>query len=826
MRRDVIIGIGEVRRGSNPHFHRANRRPRIGSVSGSEEGRPLTNPDKLKRENEALRDCISKLSAASLRISASLDLGTVLREAVESACALTGARYGVIAIIDDSSRGYDYVTCGFTPEEDRRLANLPEGPQLFEHFRNLSGPLRLRDLPGYVRSLGFSSELILADTFQGTPMHHRSVNVGNFFLGGKESGGEFTSEDEQVLVLFASQAAAIANARTHRAEQRARADLEALVETSPLGVVVFDARTGRPVSSNREARRIVEGLHQPGHPPEQLLEAITYRRADGREIALDEFPLALELSAATTVRAEEIVLEVPDGRSVKTLVNATPIRSADGDVESLVVTMQDLAPLEKLERSRAEFLSLVSHELRAPLTSIKGSTATVLGASPPLEPAEMLQFFHIIDEQADHMRGLISDLLDAGRIETGTLSVTPEPAEVAGLVDQARNTFLSGGGRHTILIDLPPDLPRVLADRRRIVQVLNNLVSNASRHAPESSPIRVAAVQDGVHVAISVSDEGKGVAPDLLPYLFRKHSRIGARDQERGIGGSGLGLAICKGLVEAHGGRIRAESGGVGQGTRFTFTIPVAEQPGNLVAADLARSSARSHRKGRERRRILVVDDDPQTLRYVRDALTAADFTPIVTGDPREVSDLVKTKKPHLVLLDLMLPGTDGIELMERLPELADLPVIFISGYGRDETIARALERGAADYIVKPFSPTELAARVQAALRRLADPPEPFQLGDLAIRYEQRRVTVAGRPVELTATEYELLRVLSVNAGRVTTYDSLLRQVWSGKDTGDSQSVRAYVKRLRRKLGDDAASPAYIFNVRQIGYRMPKPGDE
>jgi two-component system KDP operon response regulator KdpE len=252
----------------------------------------------------------------------------------------------------------------------------------------------------------------------------------------------------------------------------------------------------------------------------------------------------------------------------------------------------------------------------------------------------------------------------------------------------------------------------------------------------------------------------------------------------------------------------------------------VAEQAGNVVTADLARSSARSHRKGRERRRILVVDDDPQTLRYVRDALTAAGFSPLVTGDPREVSDLVKTKRPHLVLLDLMLPGTDGIELMERLPELADLPVIFISGYGRDETIARALERGAADYIVKPFSPTELAARVQAALRRLAEPPEPFQLGDLAIRYEQRRVTVAGRPVELTATEYELLRVLSVNAGRVTTYDSLLRQVWSGKDTGDSQSVRAYVKRLRRKLGDDAASPAYIFNVRQIGYRMPKPGDE
>ena len=787
----------------------------------------MNSLDNLKRENEALRDCISKLSAASLRINASLDLGTVLREAVEGACALTGARHGLIATIGDSGQVQDIVTAGLTPEENQRLADWPNGLQMFEHFRNLPGPLRLRDLPDYIRSLGFSTEPIRWKIFQGTPMHHRGVHVGNFFLAEKEGGGEFTSEDEQVLVLFASQAAtAISNARTHRAEQRARADMEALVETSPVGVVVFDARTGHPVWFNREAKRIVEHLRLPDEPLEQLLKAITCRRADGREIALDEFPLALLLSNAKTVRTEEIVLEVPDGRSVKTLVNSTPIRTADGKVESVVVTMQDLAPLEELERSRSEFLSLVSHELRAPLTSIKGSTATVLGTSSQLEPAEMLQFFHIIDEQADHMRGLISDLLDTGRIETGTLSVTPEAVAVACLVDQARNTFLSGGGRHTVLIDLPPDLPLVLADRRRIVQVLNNLFSNASRHAPVSSSILVAAERDGVYVAISVSDGGKGVSPDLLPYLFRKHTRVGADDQMKGIRGSGLGLAICRGLVEAHGGRIRAESAGKNQGTKFTFTIPVAEQLGNLTTIGSARRTLRSSRKGRNQRRILVVDDDPQTLRYVRDALTAAGFSPLVTGDPREVPDLVKAKQPHLILMDLMLPGTDGIELMERLPELADLPVIFISAYGRDETIARALQKGAADYIVKPFSPTELVARVQAALRKLSQPSEPFQLRDLAIQYEQRRVTVAGRPVELTATEYELLRVLSVNAGRVVTYDSLLHRVWSGKDTGDPQSVRAYVKRLRRKLGDDAAGPSYVFNVRQIGYRMPKPGEE
>ena len=652
--------------------------------------------------------------------------------------------------------------------------------------------------------------------------------MGTFFLANKEGGREFTSGDEEVLVLFASQAAtAIVNARTYRDEQRARADLEALVDTSPVGVVVFDARTGGLASLNREAKRIVDGLRMPGSSAEELLEVITWRRLDGRDVALAEFPLAQQLSSAETVRAEEIVLSVPDGRSTRTLVNATPIRAADGEVESVVVTMQDLSPLEELERMRAQFLGMVSHELRTPLISIKGSTATVLGSSPVPDPAEMLQFFRVIDEQADHMRGLIGNLLDQGRIEAGTLSVSPEPAEVASLVDQARNTFASGGGRHTVRIDLPEDLPRVVADRPRIVQVLNNLFSNAARHSAESSPIRVAAARDGVQVAISVTDEGQGMPPDRLPHLFRKSTGItdGDRAGEGGFG-LGLGLLICRGLVEAHGGRIWAESDGVGRGTRFTFTVPVAEGASGDAPGRVAMTPSRSSPEGRERTPILVVDDDPQMLRYVRDALAAADYAPLVTGDPDELPGLIRTRRPRLVLLDLRLPGTDGIELMERIPELADLPVIFISAYGRDETIARALDSGAADYLVKPFSPTELTARVRAALRRRAE-PEPFLLGELAIDYDQRRVTVAGRPVELTATEYELLRVLSANAGGVVTYATLLRQAWGGRrrDSEDPRLVRAVVKRLRQKLADNVASPTYVVNERGVGYRMPRPGD-
>ncbi|MCY4431357.1 MAG: response regulator transcription factor, partial [Rhodospirillales bacterium] len=172
----------------------------------------------------------------------------------------------------------------------------------------------------------------------------------------------------------------------------------------------------------------------------------------------------------------------------------------------------------------------------------------------------------------------------------------------------------------------------------------------------------------------------------------------------------------------------------------------------------------------------------------------------------------------------VVAPGAGGMELRGGFPERGGLPVVFISGYGRDETIAEALQAGAADYIVKPFSPTELTARVGAALRRIAR-PEPFELGALAIHYEERRVMVAEREVELTATEYELVRALSLNAGRVVTYDDLLRKVWSGREAGNVDLVRNFVKKLRAKLGEDAQSPTWIFNLRGVGYRMPRPSD-
>ena len=172
-----------------------------------------------------------------------------------------------------------------------------------------------------------------------------------------------------------------------------------------------------------------------------------------------------------------------------------------------------------------------------------------------------------------------------------------------------------------------------------------------------------------------------------------------------------------------------------------------------------------------------------------------------------------------------MLPGTDGVELMESVPELATVPVIFLSAYGRDQVIARALEAGADDYIVKPFSPTELAARIQTVLRRRApaerpEPTEPYVAGDLVVKFAERRVTLGGQPVQLTDIEYRVLAQLAAGAGRVVVHADILRRVWGPAHRGGSGPVRNVVKNLRRKLGDDAENPTYIINEPRVGYRL------
>lgn len=797
----------------------------------------MTDGSALELENASLRSRFDRLSRANLRVSEGLDFEPTIEGVLDNARALTDSRYGILIQVDDQGEISEVLGSGMSAAEAQRLQLVVGGAEVWRHLIQNSEPIRVSDLRQYTESQGlprvhWPMQVGSPLTCISTPIALGGQRIGSIFLCEQREGSGYTDDDEELLTIFARPAAvAIANARRYREAQRARADLEALINTSPVGVLVLDAKSGELQSINREAKRIGgELVATEGSSVEQLLKIVTLRRADGSEVALSELPLERALREGEIVRAEEIMIESPTGQSVTALVNSTPISGEDGEVESVVVTLQDMTPLKDLERLRADFLAMVSHELRSPLTSIKGSAATLLESAADLDPAELHQFHRLISEQADSMRKLIGELLDVARIESGSLSVSLEPATVASLIDEARTRFLSGGGRDRMHIELAPDLPPVMADKRRIVQVLINLLNNAAKYSPESSPIEIAAARDGIHVAFSVTDEGQGIAPERLPGLFRKLSSVerGSPGHERD--GAGLGLMICRGIVEAHGGRIWAESDGTRLGSRFTFTVPVIEQPVTSVASRVEAAPARARRREAEQPRILAVDDDPQVLRYIRDALTRTGYTAIVTADPDEVPKLIEAHSPHLVLMDLMLPGTDGIELMKAILATNDVPIIFLSAYSQAEVVTRAYEMGASDYIVKPFTPTELAARIRSALVRRtapeqAEPAEPYVSGDLTINYLDREVTVGAEPVDLTATEYKLLFELSINAGRVLTHNALLKRIWGFGHSRDSRPLRTIVKNLRRKLHDEASNPSYIFTEHRVGYRLAKPTD-
>ena len=782
----------------------------------------------LRRENERLNQRLGQLSRLSHRICSSLELSVALQDIVDSACDLTGARYGALGVFDESGRIETFVTYGLTDSERERLGDLPRGLGLLGLLKDEQRPLRIADLSMHPRSVGFPPHHPPMKSFLGAPLTLGETSLGNLYLTEKMGAEEFALEDEDALVLFASHAAlAINNAKQYAALEEERRRLESLVRLSPVGVLMIEAGTRRIITANREAERILGSGYRQGEVVEG--PASFCAQAHGKDDDGDEPPIYRALVRGETVRAEEITQAATDGRTILTVVSAAPIYDDQGGIVAAVSIIQDISALEEVEKMKSEFLGVISHELRTPLTVIKGSAATVLSSGHPYDEREAGEFFRIIDEQADRMRDLINNLLDVTRIDAGSLSVNPEPLNIADALEEACAVFVESGYHQEMEINAPPEPVMVLADRRRIVQVLNNLLSNAGKYSAETSGIVIAVEQDGESATVHVSDQGRGIAPASLPHIFKKYYQVRG-EQDGSSRGSGLGLAICKGIVEAHGGRIWVTSAGEGRGSTFSFALPTAEGARVQRLSDVTR---RTHHSGTvvasgSRTKILVVDDEPQVLRYVQNALTRAGFNPIATADPAEVMGIVELEEPQLVLLDLIFPDGDGFEVLTQLRASSGVPVICLTARDDESDIVKALRLGADDYVTKPFAPSELVARIEASLRRrvLVDGMEvrpPFEHEGLRIDFAAQRVYISEEEVDLTPTEYKLLHELAVNAGRVLTHDQILHRVWGDEYAGEGHLIRAIVRNLRRKIGDDARKPRFIFTVTHVGYRMSRP---
>jgi two-component system KDP operon response regulator KdpE len=230
--------------------------------------------------------------------------------------------------------------------------------------------------------------------------------------------------------------------------------------------------------------------------------------------------------------------------------------------------------------------------------------------------------------------------------------------------------------------------------------------------------------------------------------------------------------------------------------------------------------------------RILVVDDEPRLVRLVREVLQAVGYSVITAGDGKGALEMVALEQPDLVLLDVLLPhDMDGYETCRRLREFSAVPVIMLTAKAREEDKLKGFGVGADDYLTKPFSSRELLARVQAVLRRSNAPEElkgnaEFVCGQLSINFAQHRVFVRGQEVPLTATEYELLRQLALNANCLMLHEQLLTAVWGPEYRDDIDYLRAYIRYLRRKIELDPANPQYILTTPGVGYMLTCPADQ
>lgn len=774
---------------------------------------------------------ISQLQEYKLRIGGNLDPGKLRQEIVDLARILTGARYGALLTFDKSGQVGEFVISGMSLEQAAHIRATPSGKGILGALNDSNRPLRISDMSSHAASVGFPENHPQMKSFMGIAIRHGSSHLANLYLADREIYQEFTAEDEEIVASFVSQAGvALANAERYEQALQKKADLEALIDISPVAVIVFDARTGRLALRNREAERIFHDVGIDEDSWEDALRVLSYRRADGREISLSELPLSRVLRSGETIRAEEIMIRLPNGRSVTTLINAAPIYSEQGEIDSVVVYLQDMSPLEEMDRMRADFLSLVSHELKTPLATIKGSLSALEGMIGSSESGEASQLVKTIDLQTDLMRSQIDSLLDLTHIESGSLTISPATVDLALLLEEGEKEFLRGNSGHRLELDVKSDLPKVTADRQRILQVLQTLLGYGVKCSPPSSTLRVSARQESVHIEVNISIDGRLLPSPELADLFRDVSHRESNGLKRKIQGDRMALAICKGIMNAHGGRLWAERGSAGQlghGITLSFSVPIADTPVTESAYIPAPASERANPVNGGKARILAVMANPRMLGAAQRTLSHAGYVPIGTLDFKDVRRLIPEEKPHLVLLDLSKPRQQDFEMIHDVCQVNGVPAIVLSGQGDDENIVRAFEMGADDYIVKPFSPSELIARIKASLRKRAGSygngsRNDYATGDLVINYLERRVTVGGKRVHLTATEYQLLYELSTRAGRVSTQDELLRNIWGEEYVGDIQLLRAFIKTLRQKLGDKARRPTYIFTEHGVGYRMPR----
>jgi PAS domain S-box-containing protein len=390
------------------------------------------------------------------------------------------------------------------------------------------------------------------------------------------------------------------------------------------------------------------------------------------------------------------------------------------DVSERKATEEDLrrlaTELAETDRRKTEFLATLAHELRNPLAPLTNGLHVLRMAAN--NPQAHQKARAMMERQLSHLVRLVDDLLDMARISSGKVELKKEPVTVQGVVASAVETSTPqiNSSHHLLEVHVPDETLEMVADPTRLAQVVSNLLNNAAKYTPSGGVIRLEARREGQDAMISVSDSGVGIAPDGLTAVFEMFTQVGA-NRDRSQGGLGIGLALVRKLVELHGGRVTAESPGVGQGSTFTVRLPLAE-----TAAAASDTAGRPSSAPSRAFRVLVVDDNTDAAESLAILLEMEGHVTRIASSGDEAVRCAHEFHPEIVFLDIGMPGKDGYQVARELreaPDTRNAVLVALTGWGAKDDRARSRQAGFDHHLTKPAG----LAAVDNLLSQLAGEP-------------------------------------------------------------------------------------------------------
>ncbi len=524
------------------------------TLHASVDGRPELKPDATERER-------------------------VLSSLPHLARKLTGSDYAALTVMNRRGDIEQMFTSGITQRQADEIGVPPQGHGLLGFMIPNRDPLLVSSVSDHPESSGLPPGHPPMEALLGVAVEDDGHHAANLYLANRPGGPKFTEADIEVVEIMANLAAtALQNSRLYHQEeaQRRKADessswLEAVIRQAAVGILVVDSTTGEVLLSSPEASRIVGVPLTPGLLPDDYESAARYFRPDGQRVEPEGLPLHVTRKTGVSAGPMEVICQRPDGRRIPTLISAAPVPAGGAHGGAVIAIIQDVTHLKELDQVKSEFLTMITHDLRGPLATIKGLAAEIAGGLD--HDDELHSDVEAIDEEIDQTIDLVSNLLDMSRIEAGAYPLDMEVAHMVDMVDdaRARSQRSRQGIDRTIVMDVPAGIPPAYCDPGQIGRVLDNLISNALKYSEAEVLITAMFDPETGDICTEVSDSGMGIQEGDTGSVFDKFFRVTGR---HGAGrGAGLGLAICKAISEAHGGEIGVTSE-PGKGSTFWFTIP------------------------------------------------------------------------------------------------------------------------------------------------------------------------------------------------------------------------------------------------------------